>query len=149
MIHKAEDSSDKQEKELLLEEGPQFQKQWNCPWSKEHDPKGEPDSKCKESFVPLSRLTKVPKDFLEEEIKTCPKACTSQQWISEGIRYYNWREKSQLQLIFTEGKMPQTVLEGIEAIEKGIRSYEKYLNDQSRLNLKKQQEELDKSLNKK
>jgi len=127
LLHKAEEAFDKSERELLLSEAPDFQKQWNCPFSKDHDPKREPTKKCKESYVPLSRLTKIPLETIQAEVKTCPRACTSQPWISESIEFYNWREKGQLQMLFGNGEMPNVVKEAIDAIELGVKNYERYL----------------------
>lgn len=127
LMHKAEDALDQSERDLLLSEAPDFQKQWNCVWSNQYDEKREITKKCKESFVPLSRLTKIPVETIENEIKTCPRACTSQRWISESIEYYNWREKGQLQLLFGNGDMPYVVKEAIDAIEIGVKNYERYM----------------------
>lgn len=126
LLHKAEDALDKSERELLEMEGPEFQEQWNCIWSKSYKKQKEPSKKCKESFVPLSRLMKVPVEVLQEEVKTCPRACTSQPWVSEGVEFYNWREKGQLQLLFADGTMPNVVKEAIDAVSQGVRNYEAY-----------------------
>lgn len=113
---------------VLREEAPMFQKQWACKSTCYKDEK--PTAKALSSITPISNLTKVPRPLLESKLDTCPKYILSQPWISEAIIFYNWRDKSQLNVLFSVPSMfKQTHKEAIDAIASGIRTYESYHQD--------------------
>lgn len=113
---------------VLREEAPEFQKQWACKYTCYKDEK--PTPKALSSITPISNLTKVSRHLLESKLDTCPKYILSQSWISEAIIFYNWRDKSQLNVLFSVPSMfKQTHKEAIDAITVGIRTYESYQQD--------------------
>ena len=128
LLQEANTMSDKAAAGVLREEAPEFQKQWACKCSAYKDEK--PTAKALSSIIPLSNLTKVKRELLEDKMNTCPKYILSQGWINEAITYYNWRDKSQLNVLFSNPSMfKQVHKDAIDAISSGIREYEKYHQD--------------------
>lgn len=129
LIHKANEEVDPTAKELLMEEAPQFQKEWGCKAVCKNNEK--PSEKAFETLIPLSNLTKINIESLKNQITTCPKYHLSQNWINEAIVYYNWNDKSQLGVLFPDSKQfKNTIKQSIDAISSGISTYQKYQNDQ-------------------
>lgn len=128
LVHQAETMSDRVAAEVLREEAPDFQKQWAC---KATCKAGEvPTPKALSSIIPLSNLTKVPVNRLEKALDTCPKFVLSQPWINDAIQYYNWRDKGQLNVLFSNPEaFKGTHKEAIDTIANGIRTYEQYHQD--------------------
>lgn len=133
LFQKAEEEIDKSAREVLKEEAPEFQKEWNCPsrCKDKNDIITSPSERAMESVIPLANLTKINQKVLEQKLYTCPKYILSSTWISEAINYYNWRDKSQLNILFSESKLfKNTIKEAIDAISAGINRYQQYQNEQ-------------------
>jgi hypothetical protein len=125
LLREANTMSDAAAAEVLRDEAPLFQKQWACKFSCHKDEK--PTAKALSSITPISNLTKVKRELLESKLDTCPKYILSQSWISEAIVFYNWRDKSQLNVLFSQPHMfKQVHKEAIDAIASGIQTYEQY-----------------------
>jgi hypothetical protein len=128
LLREADTMSDASAAGVLRDEAPEFQKQWACKFSCYKDEK--PTTKALSSITPLSNLTKVKRELLEDKMNTCPKYILSQSWINEAITYYNWRDKGQLNVLFSLPSMFKGVhKEAIDAISNGIGVYEKYHQD--------------------
>lgn len=124
LLTQAEQEIDRTAADLLREEAPEFQKQWNC------NGDGVCSEKALESIIPLSKLIKINPVIVEKNLTRCPQYFLSRAWINEAVGFYNWRDKAQLNVLFTDSKaFKNTIKEAIDAISSGISRYEQYHRD--------------------